>query len=154
MSRKLADVQQVERDIIRAEWLLGAVRIAKGSPDDLVAAETHLNEALTRCRRINLVELEPDILLEWARWHRLRQEPEAARQQAQAALNIADRSEYRLKQADIHNFLAQLALDSGDIKNARHHATIGRERAECDGDPYWYKPAVEEAERLLRECKN
>ena len=28
-------------------------------------AETYLAKALTRCRRINLVELEPDILLAW-----------------------------------------------------------------------------------------
>jgi tetratricopeptide (TPR) repeat protein len=49
----------VERDYVRAHWLLGAAHLAGG---DLPAAERHLGEALTRCRGINNVELEPDIL--------------------------------------------------------------------------------------------
>jgi len=98
---------------------------------------------------LNLLELEPDILLELARWHRLKQEPKEAYQQAKAALNIANRNEYRLKQADIHDFLAQLALDANDLETVHYHATIGLERAECDGAPYWYKPAVDYAKRLL-----
>jgi len=65
--------------------------------------------------------------------------------------SIADRCEYRLCQADIHNILARLALDAGDKATARKQATIGRERAECDGKPHWYKPAVDEAERMLKD---
>ena len=64
---------------------------------------------------------------------------------------IADRCEYRLKQADIHNFLARLALDAGDRAAARRHAEIAKERAWCDGPPHCYKPALDEAERLLGE---
>jgi len=63
-ARELADVRGHERDIIRAEWLLGAAHWAQG---ELAQAEPHLEEALRRCRRINLIELEPDILLELAR---------------------------------------------------------------------------------------
>ena len=81
---------------------------------DLNAAATHLTEALTRCRRINLVELEPDILLAWARWYRASGNAEEAKAYAEEALIIADRCEYRLKQAEIHNFLARLAMDAGD----------------------------------------
>jgi hypothetical protein len=110
----------------------------------LIEAASHLTEALTRCRRINLVELEPDMLLAWARWHRLQGN-------AAQALAIADRCEYRLKQADIHNFLAQLALDAGDRAAARREAEIARERAWCDGPPHCYKPALDEAARLLAE---
>ena len=64
---------------------------------------------------------------------------------------MADRCEYRLQQADIHNFLARLALDAGDRPAAGEHAIIGYERAWCDGPPHCYKPALEEATRLLAE---
>jgi hypothetical protein len=72
----------------------------------------------------------------------------AASSGSDEALSIADRCEYRLKQADIHNFLAQLALDEENPVEARRHAEIARERAWCDGPPHCYKPALDEAERL------
>jgi len=100
--------------------------------------------------------LEPDILLEMARlrWAQsaetvpLREESLSL---ALEALEIADRCEYRLKQADSHNFLAQVALEKGDHEEARKHAEIAKERAWCQGPPHCYKPALEEAERLLEE---
>ena len=98
-SRRLADFRGNERDIIRAEWLLGWAHTALG---ETTAAEPHLNEALTRCRRINMVDLEPSILLALARLHQ-------DRESALKALAIAGRCEYRLNQAEIHNFLARLA---------------------------------------------
>jgi tetratricopeptide (TPR) repeat protein len=146
-----------ERDIIQAEWLLGAALLAqaaeaKGQPGKAVAdAEAHLTEALNRCRRINMVDHEPDILLAWARWHRANGDGDLAHKVAGEALAIADRCEYRLKQADIHNFLARLALDAGDRPAAGEHARMGYERAWCDGPPHCYKPALEEAARLLGE---
>jgi len=146
-ARTLADVEHNERDIIRAEWLLGAALVMEGK--DLNAAATHLTEALTRCRRINLVELEPDILLAWARWHRARGNTQEAQAHAEESLAIADRCEYRLKQAEIHNFLARLALNVDNRTAARQHADIARERAWCDGPPHCYKPALDEAERML-----
>jgi hypothetical protein len=97
------------------------------------------------------VKLEPDILLAWARWHHAARHTEYARQYAQEALSIADRCEYRLKQADIHNFLARLALEGGEREAAKTHAAAAYERAWCDGPPHCYKPALEEAERLLGE---
>ncbi len=147
-TRKLADIQRNERDIIRAEWLLGWAEAALGN---LNAAEKHLDEALTRCRRISLVELEPDILLAWARWHKTKGNAAEARKHAKEALTIADRCEYRLKQADVHNFLARLDLDAGKRLSAREHAETAKERAWCDGPPHCYKPALDEAERLLKE---
>jgi tetratricopeptide (TPR) repeat protein len=152
-ARKLADIYhpgygQIERDIIGAEWLLGRALVALSRPDE---AEGHLAEALRRCRRINLVELEPDVLLAWARWHDLEGNREEARRHAEEALAIADRCEYRLVQADAHNFLARWHLAGGDLVRARHHAAIAKERAWCDGPPYCYRPAVDEAERLLAD---
>ncbi len=156
-AHEIATSRQNENDRIRAEWLLGAALVALASEggrrqDKLLAeAEAHLSEALTRCRRINLVELEPDILLSWARWHRARGEAEEARRDAAEALSIAERCEFRLKQAEIHNFLAQLAREAGQVDEARRQAEIARERARCDGPPHCYKAALEEAERLLAD---
>jgi len=157
-SRQLAAERRVnERDIIRAEWLVGAALVALASEagdeqnQTLAEAESHLAEALARLRRVNLVEHEPDILLALARWHRARGDNLLAREAAQEALAIADRSEYRLKQADIHNFLARLSLEEGAREAARTHAETARERAWCDGPPHAYQPALDEAERLLKE---
>ena len=74
------------------------------------------------------------------------------RETAQKALAIADRCEYRLNQAEIHNFLARLALDSGNPAEARDQAQKAKDYAYCDGPPHYYKPAYEEAERLLAEA--
>jgi tetratricopeptide (TPR) repeat protein len=163
-ARELAGVERVEADIIRSEWLLGASLRAQG---ELAQAEPHLNEALNRCHRTNLIYFEPDILLELARLRRdqavgaRRDAPlrEEALSLAQEALSIADRCGYRLAQADCHNFLAQLALalseaeglDAGNLPEARQHAQTARERAWCDGPPHRYEVAFQEAERLLQE---
>lgn len=140
-AREMAETEYRKRHIIRAEWLLGAAHLMKR---DLVEAEKNLNEALTRDRKINLVELEPDILLELAKLRFKENRKEEALKFADEALQIADRCEYRLKQADIHNFLTEFYLDSGDRKKARLHGTIAKERAECG-----YKPALGRAEELL-----
>jgi tetratricopeptide (TPR) repeat protein len=149
-SRELAEVERYERDIIRAEWLLAWSQIAKESP---TVAEPHLLEALTRCRRINNVENEPDILVAFARLHLARNDWPAALSHAREALAIADRCEYRLVQADCHNLLAQLALAGDDRPTALLHAEKARERAYCDGPPHCYKPALDEADELLRSLK-
>ena len=152
-----------ESDRVRIEWLLGwahtalAARAKRNRTSHLTQAETHLSEALTRCRRIQLVEFEADILLALARWHRLKGDSDEAAKLAQEALAIADRCEYRLRQADLRNFLAQLALDRNDPTAARQHAEIARERALC-GEPehnpkHCYKPALDEANRLLKLCR-
>ena len=130
-----------------------AVEDERARDDRLAKAEGHLREALTQCHRINLVEFEPEILLAWARWHQVKGDRRTALSTATEALEIANRCEYRLVQADIHNFLSRLALDEGDPAKAKEHAEIAKERALCDGPPHYYKPAYEEAERLLAEAQ-
>jgi tetratricopeptide (TPR) repeat protein len=139
------------RSSVWAYWLLGTAHLEL---KHLVDAEAHLTEALTRCRQINLVELEPDILLSWARWHRENGAREQARECAEEALSIAVRSKYRLKEAEIHNFLAHCEMDEGvgvakNVAGARQHAEKAKKRAWCDSPPHCYKVALEEAEGLL-----
>jgi len=89
--------------------------------------------------------------LDVARWHRAKGDPDSARAAALEALSIADRAEYRLVQADCHNLLARLAFDSGDKETCRKEAEIAHERAWCDGPGHSYKPALDEADRLLAQ---
>ena len=53
---------------------------------------------------------------------------------------------------ETHNLLARLALDDDDRKTAIEHAKKAYDYALCDGEPHWYKPALDEAERLLEEA--
>ena len=145
----------VKRDFLRIQWLLGWALVAlgrlhKGNKDEyLTEAKGHLTESLTGCYRTNLVELEPDVLLAWARWHCMKGYPQRARESAKQALAIADRCGYRLKQAEVHNFLARLALDEGNKTVAKEQAEIAKKYALCDGPEYCYRPALEEACQLL-----
>jgi tetratricopeptide (TPR) repeat protein len=151
-AREIANDEKNERDIIIAEWLLGeALMIGANDPNPAV---THLTQALTRCRRISLVEHEPDILLALARWHSLYGNLLETQAYTKEALAIANRCEYRLKQAEIHNFLARLALKADNNDLAFKEAEIASERAWCDGPPYYYKVAYHEAERLLESLKH
>ncbi len=159
-AKEWSEGAKYERTKIETYWILGTVL---SENRDFNEAELQLREALVRCRRINLVEFEPDILLEMARlrWVQAREEEATSEEStrlreealglAHEALEIADRCEYRLKQADIHNFLAQVVLEQGDREDAAKHAETAEERALCDGPPHCYKPALDEAERLLSE---
>ena len=143
-----------ERDLVRILWLSGAAKRLAG---DVTGCEVDLNDALSRCRRMRLVEHETDILLEMAKlqWGKAQRDSAELIEQAKAltreALESADRCEYRLNQADIHNFLAEMAFAEGDKAEALKHAEIAKERAWCDGPPYCYKKALDEAERMLAE---
>lgn len=142
-ARKLADVSHSQQDIIRAEWLLGAAHLARG---DLSEAEVHLCEALMRDRRIDLVIVEPDILLELAKLRFAQARKEETLKLAGDALAVANRCEYRLQQADIRNFLGKFYLAARDFSKAEEHVEIAKERAACG-----YKPAMDKAEELWRQ---
>lgn len=143
-------------DLVRILWLSGAAKRLGG---DTACAEADLNDALSRCRRIRLVEFEADILIEMAKlqWQKAEGKNEKLIDQARSltreALEIADRCEYRLKQADIHNFLAEMALAARDKATALKHAGIAKERAWCDGPPYCYRKALDQAEQMLAKLQ-
>jgi tetratricopeptide (TPR) repeat protein len=157
------------RDYVRAHWLLGAAHRANG---DTAEADRHLSQALTRCRSINTVEHEADILLDLARLRvamaplRLRRIPparggdrrggrEEALRLAGEALLITERSGYVLQGADVHLFLAQMALEEGDEGTALEHAREARRLATCDGPPdYTYKVAYDKAGALLQRLES
>jgi len=140
-----------ERDYVRAHWLLGAAHRVAGQTDE---AERHLHEALERCRRINAVDGEADILVDLARLRAATDAADEAQRLATEALVITERSGYVLQGADAHLELAKLALARGDKAAALEHAKEARRLATCDGPPdYTYKAAYEEAGALLAELE-
>ena len=80
--------------------------------------------------------------------------PEEAKTQVEEALLITERSGYVLQGADVHLFLAQYALEQEkDKEKAKQYAEIALELATCDGPPYYYKVAYEEAEKFIAQLK-
>ncbi len=166
------------RNIIRADWLLGAINCQKGN---FVRAENHLQKALKNVRRIELVELEAPVLLALAKLrchqslsskdNRIRNEyMQESFNLTQEALKIADKCEYRLQQAEIHLFLSEyylgrtetlLTLQVNDgikdkasaIRNASKHAVTSKNRAYCEGPLYCYDSVYKKAEKLLSDIK-
>lgn len=127
--------------------MLGAAYRVHGELDE---AERHLHEALERCRRINMVEHEANILIDLARLRLTIGAPDDAQRLAEEALVITERSGYVLQGADAHLVLAQLAQARGEQDSLREHATEALRLATCDGPPdYTYKAAYDEATALL-----
>lgn len=140
-----------ERDYLIAYWLLGAAHRVAGQMDK---AEPHLNEALERCRRINAIDTEADILIDLARLRAATGAPDEAELLAEEALVITERCGYVLQGADAHLELAKLALARGDKVVAKEHAQKARDLATCDGPPdYTYKAAYDEAGALLKQLE-
>jgi tetratricopeptide (TPR) repeat protein len=146
----------VPRDYVRTYWLLGAAYHSSTSQNEayneLTLAEENLSKALNLCRQINLVETEADILLDVARLRYDQKNYEEAKSLANEALLITERCGYVLQGADVNLFLAQYALEQEkDKAKAKQYAEEAKKLATCDGPPYYYKVAYEEAERMLKK---
>jgi len=142
------------RDYVRAHWLLGAAYranwVSTSSTSELTLAEENLSKALNLCRQINNVETEADILLDLARLRYAQGDFKDAQEKASEALVITERSGYVLQGADVNLFLSQYALEQEkDKAKAKEYAESALKLAYCDGPPYYYKVAYEEAERML-----
>ncbi len=159
---KLAEEHSMRRapyplDFMRAYWLLGA---AYRENKNLSKAEENLSKALDICRQINMVYFEADILLDLARLRYAQGDFQDAQEKASEALVITERSGYVLQGADVNLFLAELAMSGhrskvegqlSDKDAAIFHAKEALRLATCDGPPYYYKVAYEEAERFLEK---
>lgn len=159
------------RDFIRAYWLLGESLIQwknqnakiKMKPleihfydepfqtitgtevvqpgNELTVAERCLTEALRRCRKVNLMEMEADILLAWGRlvWvtgklgNKVIGKMGEVEEFLKEAKEIADRAGYRLQLADIHLFCGEVLLEIPGEKllglMVREHLQLAKEYA-------------------------
>ncbi|UCE74088.1 MAG: metallophosphoesterase [Methanomassiliicoccales archaeon] len=126
-AKKTAEEQHTHpRDFILASWLIGASYVAMS---DTVQAEKPLNFAITKCRKINLVELEADILLSIAKLRHVQKRDDECLKLATEALETSNRCDYVLQQADIHLFLAEFYKDKGDIPKAKEQAELAKLRS-------------------------
>lgn len=142
---------QLERNIIQSEWLTGLamVQISK-EESNLLRAEEHLSEAMRRCRRIRLVEFEPEIMLALAVLYRERGERRLSFTSAEDSLSVAEECEYRLQQAEAHIFLAEMAIAMRNTEVARHEAELARVLAKGDRAGYDYKRVLDLVDKILR----
>jgi DNA-binding transcriptional regulator of glucitol operon len=105
--------------------------------NELEAAERCLNEALRRCRAVNLVEMEADILLSCARLEWVKT-PASGRdagnigqieETLKEAHDIAERAGYRLQLADIHLFCGEVLIETAQGRVLGHSAKEHIEKA-------------------------
>jgi tetratricopeptide (TPR) repeat protein len=156
IAKRLADIPfpnigKIPRDQIRAVWILGAIYCAIGN---LTKAEENLSESIGMCRQINMVDYEANILLDLARLRYDQKNYEEAKSLAEEALLITERCGYVLQGADVNLFLAQYAQEQEQDKaKAKEYVEEAKKLATCDGPPYYYKVAYEEAERMLESLK-
>ena len=143
-------IHVVERDYVRAHWLLGA---AHRLTSEFSASDHHLNEALRRCRAINMVDHEANILLDLARLRREQGHLPEAQRLAEEARAIAVRSGYVLQGADSHLFLAELAQAAGNLSEAQALAQQALKLATCDGGEFGYRVAYDQAVALLSQLE-
>lgn len=152
-----ANILHYERDIVRAEWLLGstltrlAMRKNEHRAERLLEASGLLEDALKRCRHIDMVDYEADILLACARFYHEEGNQVQAKAACMEALSITNRSDFRVLRADVRNFLAQLELNEGNQQQAIEHALAAKKDATCNGIPYYYRSAFDLAEVLLKQ---
>jgi tetratricopeptide (TPR) repeat protein len=134
----------------RGEVLTNQVLEGAGSREALLReAEACLHEALAGSRRINLMEVEPNVLLSLARWHLARGQLPQSLAHAREALALAEPCDYRLPLTNVQNFLARLSREAGDRETAGEHARAAYRLAWCDGPPFAYHWGLEEARAHL-----
>jgi hypothetical protein len=69
------------------------------------------------------------------------------------AFAITNRSDFRVLRADIYNLLARLEWEDGNWRGMMSLAEAALRDATCDGHPFCYASALEEAKQLLHEVK-
>ncbi|MDQ1354091.1 MAG: hypothetical protein QG657_4400, partial [Acidobacteriota bacterium] len=96
------------------QWVVETEIVTTVKP--LTAAGHCLHEAICRCRKANMVDIEPDILLALVRFDVAQNKP-PDETLLKEAFEIALRSGYRRVLADLHLFCGQVLLQFKDMKS-------------------------------------
>ena len=147
IARTFVNYERMERDIIRAEALLGAAALGLSNLEE---ADECLHHALTHARAVNLVEEEVQALTALAELRRRQGNLEAAREFLDDVWEAAERGPYPLFHADALNVLAQIERDAGNLDKAIDAATNAYRKAWCDGPPFAYHWGLEAARAHLK----
>jgi tetratricopeptide (TPR) repeat protein len=119
--------------------------------NDFPIADERLHHALTRARKVNLIEEELPALIGLAEL-RLRQgDMSAAREFLDDVWEVAERGPYPLFHANACNILAQIERDEGKQDEAVKAATKAYELSWCDGPPFAYHWGLVAARKHLQE---
>jgi tetratricopeptide (TPR) repeat protein len=145
---ELAHVQNLERDFIYAARRQGEAALGL---DDYATADERLHHALTRARKVTLIEEELPALVGLAELRRRQGDMRTARELLDDAWEAAERGPYPLFHADACNVLAQIEVDAGLEAAAVEAATKAYRLAWCDGPPFAYHWGLEKARKLLQK---
>ena len=145
---ELAHVRGYERDFILAARAQGEAALGLS---DLAAAAERLHHALTRARKVNLVDDELPTLVALAELQRRQGDVKAARELLDDVWEAVERGPFPLIHADAFNVLAQVERDEGNETKATEAARKAYELAWCDGPPFAYHWGLEKARKHLRE---
>ena len=140
--------QKYEGDFIRAARLQGESLLAL---NNFATADERLHHALTRARRVNLIEEELPALVALAELRRRQGELGAARELLEDVWEAAERGPYPLVHADACCVLAEVERDEGKRDAAIEAAERAYRLAWCDGPPFAYHWGLERARALLKE---
>jgi ATP/maltotriose-dependent transcriptional regulator MalT len=143
---KMAALQRVERDFIRAALMQGQAALGV---HDLSSADDCLYHALIRARAVNAVEFELSALIAIAKLELQRGHLLDANARLDEVWEAAERGPYPVQQSDAYNVLAAIALAEGEKPAASAAATKAYKAAWCDGPPYAYHWGLEQAKAYL-----
>lgn len=167
-ARRLLAILQAKRParflMVEVDWVSGYAELDR----DLESASWYLDSAFSECRRLRLVQMEPQLLLVRGMISARRAEASAdqsgrerwlkeGEELATEAVRIAGRCGYRLNEAEAYNLLATIYLTAGNVATARRYAERAMERATCDvgpAAPYYHKPAFDAAVRLIDRLRD
>jgi hypothetical protein len=117
---KMAALQRVERDFIRAALMQGQAALGV---HDLSSADDCLYHALIRARAVNAVEFELSALIAIAKLELQRGHLLDANARLDEVWEAAERGPYPVQQSDAYNVLAAIALAEGEKPAASAAAT-------------------------------
>jgi tetratricopeptide (TPR) repeat protein len=119
--------------------------------NDLTTSDERLHHALSRARRVNLVEEELPTLVALAELRRRQGDLKAGRELLADVWDAAERGPYSLFHADAYNVLTRIERDAGNEAAAVEAATRAYRLAWCDGPPFAYHRGLERAGKHIRE---
>jgi hypothetical protein len=117
---KMAALQSVERDFIRAALMQGQAALGV---HDLSSADDRMYHALIRARAVNAVEFELSALIAIAKLELQRGHLLDANARLDEVWEAAERGPYPVQQSDAYNVLAAIALAEGEKPAASAAAT-------------------------------
>ena len=117
----------------------------------LAEASRLLSETLPKCRELNFIDMEADLLISTARLHLANRDVTEASRFAEQAMDIASQSEYLLKSAEICLLRAAVAKSLGAPAQVREWTQRARDLALQPGPRHQYQWVLAEAEQAEKQ---